>query len=438
MPTAEVENNVLGPHGPAFKALVLKNGSQVTKESITRLTTLAKRGLPVVIEGEPDFYSSGNGSDRNATLTMFDALRKVQNVHSTKYNQVAQTLSHIGVEPFARVKSGTSWIINHRHDPDNLIDYIFVHNPSEKSETQLTISHIGFPYSLDPWTGKVEPLLVYNRDAKKKTLSFLVRLEANQAKMFGFSSSPLEGVSIPKRHLTKVPDSVTSVTYNETQKAAILKLTKGNANKTLDTSVDIEQKTSHLSEFSGFNVANSSELSQWSLTVEHWEAPEDMYDAATVGRKHNTTHEINSPLKSWTELDPSIHNASGIGYYSSSFSWPPAVGPAHGAYLRFTTVLHAVSLSVNGQKTAPIDPSDPLVDIGPYLRHGNNTVVAVVPSTMWNYISSILGEVITANASPLTAPGLPHVQIPRPGPSLNGLLGRVTVEPYTEVQIKLE
>ncbi|KAF2018794.1 hypothetical protein BU24DRAFT_439235 [Aaosphaeria arxii CBS 175.79] len=442
LPSAQVKNNALGPNGPAFKALVLKNGSQVTKESIARLGTLAQQGLPIVIEGEPDFYPSGNGSDKHETLTSFKALRNVRNVCSVKNNEVAQALSRVGIEPFARLKSGTTWIVNHRHDSELLIDYAFVHNPSNKaSKGQLTVSHTGFPYFLDPWTGHVEPLLVYERNAKKGTITFSARLGAKQAKTFGFSSLPLEGVSTPARHLTKIPNFVAAVTYNQSNKTVTLKLTNGAQNEKRDEPllVGLDNGTSQTLKSSTLNVATPTSLLEWDLTVEHWEAPENIYDAATIGRKRNTTHRTTSPLKSWTELDTTIHNASGIGYYSSSFTWPPAGGrSAHGAYLRFGTVLHAVSLSVNGQKTVAVDPFDPIIDIGPYLRRGRNTIIATVPSTMWNYLSSIIDDIKTANASPLTAPSFPNANIPRPGVSLNGILGQVTIEPFVEIQIKLD
>ena len=112
--------------------------------------------------------------------------------------------------------------------------------------------------------------------------------------------------------------------------------------------------------------------------MEHWEAPEDLHDIASIARRRNTSHTLIAPLEPWTSLDAGLHNASGIGYYETSFSWPPSSGAADGAFLCLGTVVHAVKIYVNGNPVPALDPTAPRVDLGPFLRKGQNDVLAVV------------------------------------------------------------
>jgi hypothetical protein len=197
------------------------------------------------------------------------------------------------------------------------------------------------------------------------------------------------------------------------------------------------------------------DLTRWTLTAEHWEVPADLYDVSVVARKHNTTHQLAAPLRSWTDpegLGPQLANASGVGYYTARFEWPPKVEDKNkegnsnssscccctavdGAYLSFGgEVLHTLRVRVNGRALDPVDLRAPRVDIGPFLRlEGENEVVVVVPTTMWNYVRSIFAEIRNAGDPPLKLNV--GTAIPVPGPSRNGLLGTVSVVSYREVRV---
>jgi hypothetical protein len=174
------------------------------------------------------------------------------------------------------------------------------------------------------------------------------------------------------------------------------------------------------------NMALSSfSLNSWKLIAEHWEAPRNMSDATIVAEKHNTTHHLNS-LVSWLDI-PGLQNASGVGYYSTQFSWPPttsnSTGSIDGAYISLPHISHGLKLFVNEQPVQTLNFARPLVDIGLLLQKGPNRVVAVLPTLMWNYISSIYDDLEISGSKPMLTS--------LPSKVDTGLIGEVRVIPYT-------
>jgi hypothetical protein len=124
-----------------------------------------------------------------------------------------------------------------------------------------------------------------------------------------------------------------------------------------------------------------------------------------------------------------------LGYYSTSFQWPPTNEgkgrPADGAYIVFPSILHAIQVSINGHRIPPLDYTDARADISKYLKKGKNDVLAVVPTTMWNYIRSILSDIRDQGH----LPGLLTMGLPVPGILENGLIEEVSIIPFVNVRI---
>ena len=91
-------------------------------------------------------------------------------------------------------------------------------------------------------------------------------------------------------------------------------------------------------------------------------------------------------LKTWDEIEEVGQNVSGIGYYETTFDWDST--KADGAYLDLGTIPQSVTVEVNGQKTAPVNVNDAVVDISEYLTDGENTLKVTVTSTLTNYLIS--------------------------------------------------
>ncbi|KAJ5983547.1 hypothetical protein N7481_005646 [Penicillium waksmanii] len=103
--------------------------------------------------------------------------------------------------------------------------------------------------------------------------------------------------------------------------------------------------------------------------------------------------------------------------------------PIDGAYISLPQISHGLRLFVNEQPVQTLNFARPLVDIGPLLRKGPNRVVALVPTLMWNYISSIHGDLEISGSKPMLTS--------LPSKVDTGLIGEVRVIPYTAHHISL-
>lgn len=430
LPQATVRNNVLGVEGPSYKALVIPKESNMTLYGVERIAEYAAKGLPIIFSGGlPSIYPSASGNDTAETLAALTKLVTSPNVYNASSGQVASTLESLGLSPNTKVQTnGTIWT-TWREDPSNGVDYAFIFCDSESASVNITVNgdaKTKTPYYLDAWTGIQTPVFTYT--VSDSGLSIPISLNGNQTTVIAFSPSPLTGSEAPTVHAVETPASVLGSSYQSTSKGWIVQVASANSQNSGKIRLS-NNETINLPNTP--EIAESFNLSNWQLVAEHWEAPTDLYDAETIAQKHNTTHEL-ATLVSWSEI-PALQNVSGLGYYSTTFQWPPATGgSADGAYIHFPSILHAIQVSVNGQKLPALDYTNANADIGPYLQHGHNDILAVVPTTMWNYLRSIFSELRDQGGPP----GLLSISSVLPDISPNGLIGEVNVVPYVNINIK--
>lgn len=129
-----------------------------------------------------------------------------------------------------------------------------------------------------------------------------------------------------------------------------------------------------------------------------------------------------------------------MGYYHANFTWPPRDpetcsargGPRLGAYVRFPPVLNAITVYLNGARLPSLAYAGPVADVTPHLVSGSNELVAVVPSTMWNYLRSILPDIRSAGLEFSQLAGLPKTD-----DGLAGLAGVVRLVPFEVVRLEI-
>ncbi|GKZ27667.1 hypothetical protein AbraCBS73388_005296 [Aspergillus brasiliensis] len=417
---AYVSDGLLAPEAPAYKAIVVTSNQNVTLAGVSKLQEYADAGLPVILSGGfPGYYPNGAASNEAAVYAALKTLNSSQNVYSTGTGQVASKLQQLSLPPRVAVQTNGTWYPILR--TENGTDYVFVYAKDSTSEGNLTVTSTKTPYILDSWTGDRSPLLHYQKSGNTTVIP--LRLTANQTVAFAFSNDLKSEIDTPSLHASRVPSNILG--YNYSTSGGLL----------LQTSTDsCSDCTLQLSNGLSYNLAvNStsltSDLKNWTLIAEHWEAPSNMSNAAIQAVKRNTTHQLDT-LVSWVDI-PALRNASGLGYYSSSFSWPPSsANNVDGAYLTFPRIAQGIRVSVNGQDVGPLDFADPRVDIGPYLASGVNQVTAVVPTLMWNYIRSIFDDIEISGIAPLLTDPLPDLVD-------NGLIGEVKVIPYVTSQFKI-
>ncbi|KAE8323134.1 hypothetical protein BDV39DRAFT_196119 [Aspergillus sergii] len=434
LPGAAVRNGTLGPDGPRFKALVVESDSNMTLSGLHNIQEYAAQGLPILLSGGlPGIFPSANESESAAIEAGLTHLSASANVHLVRTGGVAEKLSALGLSPHIQVQTDGKWLTTWREDSSSGIDYALIFCDSNTSSGYITVTGSArdkVPFYLNAWTGARSPVFTYN--VTDHALTMPVSLQGNQTMIIAFSPRGLNESGDPKTHAIETPPSVIGATYDQRDGWVAHVVNQGSdttperIHLSSDRYIELAQ---HQRTASPFNLTN------WQLVAEHWEAPTNLSDAKTIARKHNTTHELTT-LVSWSQI-PILRNASGLGYYSTTFQWPPTThgrvnGTADGAYIVFPSILHAIQLSINGHRLPPLDYTDAKADISRYLKAGTNEVLAVVPTTMWNYIRSILTDIRDQGH----LPGLLAEGLPVPGISENGLVEEVSVIPYSKLLIR--
>ena len=429
-----MRNGTLGPDGPRFKALVVTSDSNMTLSGLRKIQEYATHGLPIIISGGlPGIFPSANESESATIEAGLIQLSTSANVHLVRPGGVADKLSALGLSPHIQVQTNGRWLTTWREDSSSGIDYALIFCDSNTSSGYITVTGSArdkVPFYLNAWTGAMSPVFTYN--VTDHALTLPVSLQGNQTMIIAFSPRGLNKSGEPTVHAVETPPSVIGATFDQSNGwvAHITNLgsetTPERIRLSSDRYVPLPQ---HQRTASAFNLTN------WHLVAEHWEAPTNLSDAKTIARKHNTTHDL-AALVSWSEI-PILRNASGLGYYTTTFQWPPTTRAgidraADGAYIVFPSILHSIQLSINGHRVPPLDYTDARTDITRYLQSGTNEVLAVVPTTMWNYIRSILPDIRDQGH----LPGLLVEGLPVPGISENGLVEEVSVIPYSKLLIR--
>ncbi|KAL4894986.1 hypothetical protein BDV59DRAFT_200244 [Aspergillus ambiguus] len=415
LPQARVLNGVLAPGGPGFRAMIIPSSSNLTQEAVRDIKEYALEGLPVILSGGfPQAYYTKEGDTTNL-LREISSLGRTKNVYTVSSGQAANKLRDLGIAPRVQIQANGTWY-NTWHSGYDGVDYLFLLGDVVASTGHVNVSTTKVPYFFDLWAGKKTPVFQYEQKAGRTVIP--VNLAANQTTVIGFVNAPNKTTL----HASQVPPSVIGYRYLNSTDRIELHISADRQEKAL-----VLSNGQTLSQLTTRQPASELTLSDWTLTVEHWEHPTNISDATIIAHKRNTTHSLPS-LVSWQRI-PSIANASGIGYYTSTFSWTSA-DTGDGAYLFLPKTANGARLFVNGLRVSGFDYQAPKIDITPYLRDGENSVRVVVPSVMWNYIRTLLDELRTAGAGPeLTLFGT------TPAPVDNGLIGDVRVVPYVRAEV---
>lgn len=420
LPLATVRDGLLGPDGPAYRALVIPSTAQMSPAAIWKVQAYAQQGLHVILSGgDPGLYhSAAAGSSLKEFADALTTLKKTDNVYSTTATGVAQKLQDLGLRPTVEVNSNGTWYAIWREDSKGNGDAsCFIFNDADALTVgTIDVATVLTPYLLDAWTGNRNPLLLYETIGNRTRIP--LTLHANQSVLLAFDNSGHSN----RLHATQLPRTVLGYNYNPNN---TVQLHIGDG----FWDAPIKLSDGRLYGPSSVHAATAPfTLTGWTLAVEHWEAPGNLNNASVVAVKRNTTESL-AKLISWAEI-PSLTNTSGVGLYTASFGWPPSNhASADGVYLHLPRIVHAARVIVNGKALPALDPTFPQVDISPYVVHGRQNFVQIeAPSTMWNYLRSLIDE--------LSFMGQPATRLldalgNLPGLVDNGIIGDVQVVPYT-------
>lgn len=435
LPDATVVNGTFAPARQAFKALVVRANASLTLSGVTHLVEYANEGLPLVFPGglptRVSGYEQAGGQNLTETLA---ALTSLENVHVVPAEGLAASLLALGITPRTSVNVNGTWYTRWREDDSTATQYVFVYNDApgapRGSQGTTTVGNIslattGKPFLLDAWTGAKTALSAYSQSETSTTVQ--LQLAGNQSVILAFEPSADESLHIESGvSLSAASGTALTTTSDETGALEYL-ATYNPASQTIvlsdGSSTTIEPM-----------VATESTLANWTLVVEAWGPPQDMYDIEAGSSKTNSTPYSLSALQPWSEISTALTNVSGLGYYHTTFEWSSSSSSASsnsssstnatGAILDLGAIVHTARLRVNGQTVAPLDPTWARADVGAYLVEGENEVDVVVSTTLnnglrgvWNQLENS-GKAATAN---LAAP---------PGVMEYGLVEEVRVIPY--------
>ncbi|KAE8454643.1 hypothetical protein EG329_000266 [Mollisiaceae sp. DMI_Dod_QoI] len=431
LPNARVRDHVLAPDAQAFKGLILRANDSMTVEGAMKLSNFARDGLPIIFSGGiPSTYLGTNspGAVQKAQKALENMIL-LSNVHvTTSPDGLAAKLASIGVHPATKFESSTpSWYTLLRSDSVNEIDFYYVYNDvpyaplgEGSSNAIIEFSSTGYPYTFDAWTGERTPMIVYKQSNVSTTVH--ITLAGNQSTVIAFSQQPLANHK-PTTHLESVSDNVIGLTVLDN--GSILLKATGSS---------ISYMTA-----SGKNgglfapKTNPMTLTNWNLTVEHWDPPSDLLNIEDGAAKHNTTHVL-PHLISWQQVS-GLQNVSGRGFYSTSFRWPPAdylpQNSSIGAIIDFGPVVHTLTVQLNGNPLPPLDVTSATADISQWLVEGENTVLAEVATPLGNVLRPIWDQLKTSGTGPSDFVG----GVPAPVAGNYGLIKDVIIQPYWNIVV---
>ncbi|KAL4963275.1 uncharacterized protein BDV14DRAFT_191102 [Aspergillus stella-maris] len=438
---AYVQGGLLAPVGPAYTALVIPSDQRLTVSDVEALRDFAQAGLPVILSGgRPKYSPSGASCTEQALNDTLDQLQSTTNVYIVKKGQVAAKLAELKILPRALVDTSGSGVVytTWREDKESGFNYAYIFNNESHPVTgNARFASSGVPYLLDAWTGERQRVLTYSRNQKNRTTTWSttipIRLDAGQTVIFAFGTktAPIRQAS----HFKYLSSSVLGVTQPQPLVLSV-KVPYQHSTTTVETTFP-NGSTITIRPSPATSTINKEpiHLTNWTLTAEHWESPLNTSDSITIAAKRNTTHHLNT-LKSWLDI-PALQNASGIGYYETSFTWSiTGFQGRDGAYIHFPNITNTLQLLINNHHTGPFDHNSGIIEITPYLVNGTNKILVIVPTTMWNYIKSIAPSIRESGNTPM---GL-GMALGDEGGSImpvvdSGLLGDVVVVSYWRVEV---
>ncbi|KAJ1709088.1 hypothetical protein NYO67_8767 [Aspergillus flavus] len=345
--------------------MILRGNDTLTVAGLKALVKYAKSGLPIILSG--GLSSTWASNDEQAILQSEKALKSIldlDNVHQVPYGGLTT-------------------------DSDV---YVYVYNDGDFSTGSISFQATGSPFAPDAWTGEETPITEYSVSQGRTNISF--SLKSTETRIVKFSAS--RNSANNESHVIWSSDSVLGY-YVDSGKVWAKAAASDSA-----TSVKLSSgKTVTLDQQGQSQIS----LGNWSVVLEQWLPPDNLYDVETVANKKNV----------------------------SFFFWPKEETGATGAYLVIPPVSHGIRISINGNEVPVIDITNPTTDVSTYLVQGDNTVVITVSSTLHNGLMPIWDQLLTGGAAPsLNYSALEDMVFQ---PQEYGILGEVRVVPYQLMRI---
>ncbi|KAF5525682.1 hypothetical protein CGCA056_v003743 [Colletotrichum aenigma] len=386
---AKVVDGVLAPEGPGYTALIIYSQSQITPNASSALVGFAQSGLPIYIVGTlPNVTIGFNGQEEVSSsmdeVLTYDSVRFVSMEAFSPSLLIAD-----GVLPRANTHGNsnasnlyTFWT----SDTSSQSDYVYLYNTGEDGTFDISLSARPntAPSILDAWTGKRAALAVYR--STSTGIATRVGLKARQTLILELSVSNENNPFV--------------IEYSPNVES-IHSLSSKNLDIWLHGSDEAWLKLSNGTQITLPPAASPSQavvsLSPWHLIVDSY-GPSTDNDTLEGEVTTIDVGQLDS-LRLWTNIS-GIEHLSGVGTYSTSFEW--VFDDQAAVTINFGTVLNTLRAWVNGKQLAPVDPTDPVADISPFIITGNNTLRDEVTTTLFNSVKANVDQVFSIGFGPQT------------------------------------
>ena len=327
--TVAVENGVLCPKGPGYRALLVAEQEMLPIDSANILLSLAKDGLPLIFVGKLPHLANGANSDDEAAAKLVNGMLALPNVyHAPGLDAVPALLRSIHILPLCGYhQPGLEPVCRQ----DDAVTCYFVYNGRDAVTTGLTLQGSGKPVQLNPYTGAAVPMPYTQGDG-------CVAVQAS----IGTRDAVL---------IALVPEA------------------DAPAERTYDAAIA---------------------LSAFDTTIESW-GPDPDAQVPTQSKK-TTVSFGNQPLCAWDALPAdetvlsqvsvdSMEHVSGRGFYRCTFTLPECAG----AELHIATgECMVVGGTVNGQPLPAVNQRTGIVDLGSLVHSGENSLEITIATTLIN------------------------------------------------------
>ncbi|SEF84321.1 alpha-L-rhamnosidase [Nonomuraea solani] len=373
LPSARVTKGRLGR--PAYKALFVEgdrfyaNECTMTLAVAEKLLGHARAGLPIILFGAWQSASlpgvAGDDETTRLRAILADLLTQPTVRMVTTTTDIPAALTSLGVHPDIRYATGSTLLTLRRVDDD--VDYYYLCNGKHQENAKPPVAPIdhdvtltrttrdGVPYLLNPWTGRAARIALYTETPDGIRLR--VTLQPGQSKIIAIGRPGLFGDKTGKRpHAVTTDADLATFTGDH---LTIRATRPGTYTTTLSNGRTLTTTIA--------SVPSPIPFTSWHLRVEDRRPGPPVVHTLTLDR-----------LTPWSEI-PALADTSGIGTYTTTVDWNGA-----GAYLELGEVTDTCRVTVNGRRTPPIDQLNPVIDLGPYLRRGTNTIEVEVATPLGN------------------------------------------------------
>jgi hypothetical protein len=413
-----VTDSVLAADGPAYKALIIYNQTQITPSASAALINFAAGGLPIYIVGAVPNTTVGATSQQEVS-TNIAKLLEYESVHIWSVEDFsASTLVADGVPARASISGGsdisrlfTFWT----SDAERNSEYIYFYNTGADAtfNVSFAVSPFSKPFIMDAWTGKRTPIALF--DFTSNGIITEIRLKSNQTTILAFQLSQ-EGDC--GTHAVAHSANVDTVRFGDAGTLEAWVKDSSEAWVTLSNGIQVTMPATNSSD------SQVSTLGPWDLTIEAVgpSAGNDLEGETTtidIGRLEHLT--------SWTEI-AAIQNASGLGTYTTQFEWTRNDQTA--VIISFGPVLNTLKAWINGRQIPPVDPANPVADISSFVEDETNEIRIEVTTTLFNAVKANVDRVFSIGYGPQT----PAYYIEEDWQE-SGLIGPVEIRTLTKVAL---